>query len=1058
MDPGSVGTSLHFDGREVQNLQELEYQREEEQQQDELRQMLTNAFDLMDEDILSETSEENESHDGGSFQGDSSFNQGHHGDNDKHSENHRNGALYSQNDQFQHQANQQNFHPLDPSHSHQNEVISEYPQPHQVLNNRNFQPFSTTNYQQQFSSLPSNNVDPRTEQLGHVRNNHPEIEARESYPNNRPADYYTQNNYAENFNHYAETPEPHPQPDAGNGYFTENRYNFEGRSSLDISYPNPVTQPLEAPENNPLYGRTSQDFDQQYHNQFQQRNLATDHQVLRRQSQSVEDFHNIPSHQFSRTSLDQDHYRHHQNKVPHHQFQQAGQDFLSHDHPPHPNQFQNFDTHQNGYTEPTNQYQDVPHKVQYHTDDDDSLPNKRNAPEPHVLDSYSDEIQQLKILNKARAHEAEELAHKYETLKTESAREMRIFKHQMTLLEEEKERLKKLNRQLEESTKGVTEENNTLKMNLEKQENESRRLAEIREDMVKKLTAAETSIENLNYQIMDLQLSDSQNKHRQQNEMMITGLQEKFDQERLVLNEKLDKAFQVISEKEDAIDSLNKELQEERMKASLLEKNESLRGGGELYKSLQQEVQELKEQIKHSKSASRLGTFSKSSELLEHVQDDSMVDLGIRKTLHFNSTPNISHLDDQHSEKIMAELRHEIESNHSTIKKLQDLVERLQRDLTNANCHVEILRKTLESSEKTRKDGDEIEKRLQEMVENEEKLITINNDLNQKLGKLEEETKNMVTQSELDTALQELDKIKEMYVTECEEREKQERQLWTEYEDKLKTTKDSFTETEKDLHKEIQNLQMKISAKEEIIKEMEIKQLTAKYSKPNDSSFVENLNSGPDEKLQTKTEAKSLPGLPKNKHEKAPKDPGSDDSKDSSLNNSFLKNLTCNSEKSFEKSDDSRMSSCSKSSMAERAMKDIKKQHQNEIEYVRNVLIEENKTMSVEFHQKMLEMRESHKNYIQKLKQDFRMEKEAMVTDFEKKQQIYLNHSKPNSQLVAQLQSQYLETLNKIKSTVLKHVKDSNLRAAERLKHELCTERRLDKAPVDTTLDGTLQE
>ncbi|XP_046566114.1 uncharacterized protein LOC124274784 isoform X1 [Haliotis rubra] len=53
------GTSLNFDGAALQNQEEAEYRKEEEQQQHELRQLLTNAFDdLLDDDILSVTSDD----------------------------------------------------------------------------------------------------------------------------------------------------------------------------------------------------------------------------------------------------------------------------------------------------------------------------------------------------------------------------------------------------------------------------------------------------------------------------------------------------------------------------------------------------------------------------------------------------------------------------------------------------------------------------------------------------------------------------------------------------------------------------------------------------------------------------------------------------------------------------------------------------------------------------------------------------------------------------------------------------------------------------------------
>ncbi|CAC5397294.1 unnamed protein product [Mytilus coruscus] len=53
------GTSINFDGQALQNIQEAEYRKEEEEQEHELRQLLTNAFDdLMEDDEFSVTSDE----------------------------------------------------------------------------------------------------------------------------------------------------------------------------------------------------------------------------------------------------------------------------------------------------------------------------------------------------------------------------------------------------------------------------------------------------------------------------------------------------------------------------------------------------------------------------------------------------------------------------------------------------------------------------------------------------------------------------------------------------------------------------------------------------------------------------------------------------------------------------------------------------------------------------------------------------------------------------------------------------------------------------------------
>ncbi|KAK6167599.1 hypothetical protein SNE40_021587 [Patella caerulea] len=1118
MEPGSVGTSLHFDGQHLQSLQEAEYRKEEEQQQCELRQMLTNAFDLMDEDILSETSEECESHDGSSYKPDTSFNHGGAGDHqlndqdvrsqngvlDFHQTPHDNGAFQrSQNQKFVHNNNNQPFQgnpdlqrqsqdsdDINPRASYDFQRINQGINEFQTTENRDYRqnPSIENNYAPSslgYASLQTNvnNIPVNSNQ--HLQNV-PVSSTDVNYPS---TDYYTRHNQGNYY--FSTTPEGQPPTSMGNGYFTENRYTLEARSSLDISYPNPTTLALDTPtltEQNDFI-RSSQDFNQGY--QYQP--YSNNHEILSRNSR--EDLQSRVQHQDNQDNFQSytPLHSHEQTEFPNRQNQFIGYD--ANGVPSNPNQ--HFDIPKQNHpfstnnetvrpfkhyssTSNLNQNSEIPqtnfteipsHNGHQFVHKDDSIPNhKRDIPEPHSMDSNTDEILQLKILNKARARELEELSVKYENLKQESCRDSRILKHQMTLMEEERDRLKSLNCKLEDSTQNLTDDNASLNMEVQRLGGEVNKLKDIKEDLMKKLSSAEASIENLNMQLIEAQLSDTNNRNRQQHEMMINGLQQKFEQEQQCMTEKLEKAYQIIHEKEEAIDCLNKELQEERIKASLLERNETLRSNGndrteEICKSLQVEVQELKDQIRSSKSASRLGAYSKSTQMLDHTHDDSIVDLGIRKTLHFNSTPNISHIE-LHTSERLTELQTELENIQITSKKKQELIDRLQRDLMNANSHVDILRKTLASNEKSRKDEEDLERRLEEMVDNEEKLTEINNELNHKLASLEESSKDLVEKKELEDTLKELDNVKQMYIVECEERSKQEKKLQEEYEEKIRQATEAFTATQSELSQEIENLQKSIAENKETIKELELRNLTKKYSKDNlDSSFIDNLN----RKTQD-TSQQTSPLIPNNLRDACAfttsKEIPSDDSKDSSSLQSIsllIKNQSHIATDSFEISDhnDSMRSNRSRqSSRTGKIMDDIKKQHRSEIDYVRQTLIEENKSVSISLHQKMMEMREEHKQYIKKLKHDFRCEKEAMIIDFEKKQKAYLNYTKPDVKMIVELGSQYLDAMKHIKGALVKHIQETNQRAAEKIKKELSQEKiaQMEKVYRSNNFDGTLQE
>ncbi|XP_046566118.1 centrosomal protein of 152 kDa-like isoform X2 [Haliotis rubra] len=256
----------------------------------------------------------------------------------------------------------------------------------------------------------------------------------------------------------------------------------------------------------------------------------------------------------------------------------------------------------------------------------------------------------------------------------------------------------------------------------------------IREEYVKKLQTTETTLENLTHELSNLQQSDSLARALNQHEAVVSSMQQKFDKEVLDLKEKLDIANETINQtnseissqrqrlselthvseksqisRAETINRLTKSLEESQrrcqslletassqevseLKISLKQMTASQKMSSEMCDTLQHEVKELKEQLSMYESASTLGIFS-NTQTRSGLGDDSMTDLGIRKTLDFSTPRSQAKFDgSQSSSELITSLKVELERCLTSNRQKRSQVSKIQEELREYKKEVKALR------------------------------------------------------------------------------------------------------------------------------------------------------------------------------------------------------------------------------------------------------------------------------------------------------------------------------------------------------------------------------
>ncbi|XP_055873186.1 trichohyalin-like isoform X1 [Biomphalaria glabrata] len=317
---------------------------------------------------------------------------------------------------------------------------------------------------------------------------------------------------------------------------------------------------------------------------------------------------------------------------------------------------------------------------------------------PEQLRTY----EQINILYKARGREIEELTKKLEEKEEDMGKEIRSLKHKLALATgnaegttESLKNCKFLLQQAESENAAATGQIKALEAQITAYKNS-------KDELLKKLQTAESTVESLTHNIEDLQNSDSISRARIDHENMLSSLTQRYERELLNVKEKLDETKSALEKKQEEIVCLKKQLVDTTQE---LEKNQisradtinklakSLEDSQKQYQSLleqtsaqemttlkvqlqqtqaakklsddlchsfQSEIKDLKEQLNMFESATSLGVFTHSN--FPVSQDDSMTDLGIRKTLDFSTPPSMGRTEiTKTSDALITSLKTELE-------------------------------------------------------------------------------------------------------------------------------------------------------------------------------------------------------------------------------------------------------------------------------------------------------------------------------------------------------------------------------------------------------------
>ncbi|KAH3868136.1 hypothetical protein DPMN_031276 [Dreissena polymorpha] len=260
-------------------------------------------------------------------------------------------------------------------------------------------------------------------------------------------------------------------------------------------------------------------------------------------------------------------------------------------------------------------------------------------------------------------------------------------------------------------------------------------LKKAKEELIKKLQTAESTIETLHQHLEEMGSSDTLTRARHDHDTVVCGLQKKYETEIKHLQEHVEKLKDTVQEKSEECRLLKQKLADSiqasesaqitraetinRLTQSLEESQKRCRNlledsssqelsqmkihfqqalaartiSDEMCSSLQEEIQDLKEQVQMLESASNLGVsmaagVQSSTATAFHDQNDSMADLGIKKTLDFDTpqgTPTIvkHHSVTNQSSDVVSSLKSELErclvSNKQKRAEVTELKEELRK-------------------------------------------------------------------------------------------------------------------------------------------------------------------------------------------------------------------------------------------------------------------------------------------------------------------------------------------------------------------------------------------
>ncbi|KAM9125555.1 centrosomal protein of 152 kDa isoform 2-T2 [Pangshura tecta] len=362
-------------------------------------------------------------------------------------------------------------------------------------------------------------------------------------------------------------------------------------------------------------------------------------------------------------------------------------------------------------------------------------------------DNSADNMQilQLQVLNKARERQLEEFTEKME----KSAQQIRYLNHQLAMVKDEKDGLALSLQESQKLYQNGKEREVQLEGQIKALETQIQTLTANEEQLFKQSKVAELAMESMQQQLLELRRADSLQRAREQHETIVAALKQKYEEQVLSLEQKLDATNSALQEQKDLCCNLREHVKQlERMlEESKLEKTEIINRltrsleesqkqcanllqtgsmqetnqlrlqlqqahsaqliSNNMNKTLQEQLTELKEEIALYESAAKLGVFlNDSSGELHADMTDSYVDLGIKKVnwkkSRFHSTVQNRDLDKELSkDELILELKTEMERLLGSNKMKRNQISQLQNDLKDCQRTTEELKQLLKTDKTT---------------------------------------------------------------------------------------------------------------------------------------------------------------------------------------------------------------------------------------------------------------------------------------------------------------------------------------------------------------------
>ncbi|XP_041651435.1 centrosomal protein of 152 kDa isoform X2 [Cheilinus undulatus] len=353
-----------------------------------------------------------------------------------------------------------------------------------------------------------------------------------------------------------------------------------------------------------------------------------------------------------------------------------------------------------------------------------------------------EQLAQLQILNKAQQRQIEDLEQKLE----DSRRNMRYLEHQFAITKDEKDglgvSLKESSGLLEEAKVREAQMQNKLKA-LEQQVHV---LNERDQENMKKQRVADSEVDSMKQQMLELCRSDTLSRVREQHDRDLAVLKEQHESALLTLQQKLDSTSQALNKQIDVsqrfreqvkqlerqreeeqlerarvVNALTQRLEESQKQCAQLLQNSSVQEltqiqiklqqaqsakalSENMNKVLQEDLSDLKEQITLYESAVKHGVIALDlSNDWDNQLSESCVDLGLKKTKRKNGTLHstaLAHLCDSKlpKDEALRLLRAEMQRCLASLKGKRQKISQLQEELQLSQSQVSELQTQLDEA------------------------------------------------------------------------------------------------------------------------------------------------------------------------------------------------------------------------------------------------------------------------------------------------------------------------------------------------------------------------